>query len=815
MNSIGDGKRLLQAALRGMPPVMVLLLSVTAILLFIFQYYTLSKFTAFPPSFSHVTFETFAEEVRARVGLGGWDLLLGGMITVSCLVVLILEIWRRRLTEFLDPVFTSNSKTLWLLVISSIVFARFYLAAGKINWAGDGSAHLAYVYVTSQAMARGELPIWTNYLGLGSPYLQLYGFLFFYLVGAVDLLVDQVDISLKVVMLFGHVLSGVGMFSWVCAATDSRRAGFVAGIAFVLGFWHTQQVLVMGRFPLSLFYGLAPWPFFFLERSRCTPDRGPWMVLGGIALGLLALTHPGYGFWITIFFGLYWLTRTWCDRATVKGWRDWIGGPVILGLGVILGAFMTLGIWTERKYTGLSGGFDMSSVPDPTVGQVFGWSNFRFFLLPPDPFHWYGGYLGLSLAAIAVVGIWCWCRHHKVSSHIPMLAGTIPLLLALLLVFGYRLPLLQAIPFVTALNAGRYLLFVLLFLAFVVGCGAHVLLARNPRLLGGRLCALMVILIVLDLGATTFQQPYRGRKSTPTGFDPEIYEPFSEAAEAYHSDGKIPNYRIVWLAPRVHPFLAMGRLLYKTDTPTPMAPSGHVLLAVPNFYKPFEKFASELMQDLDSDGFTNLYKELRAGFALMNTRFTMATQKNDEVMSFEWKPRTEVLVSPRTSRYPDEQLELQASWMEASLDTLERFPIVWLARNMKIDFERSTCERIYLLEGEEDLGTAPTVEVLNHTVHNQRVELQTAVSDACFMRLPYAYYPHLTIKVNGFEIPFMQTATHFIAIKLNQGINEIVIEPRLSPLRRILLAVDLVMLCAGAVIIWCSWGRRRSSRITS
>jgi hypothetical protein len=39
----------------------------------------------------------------------------------------------------------------------------------------------------------------------------------------------------------------------------------LAGLAYVLGFWHTQQVLIMGRLPLSLFYALLPLPFYFLE----------------------------------------------------------------------------------------------------------------------------------------------------------------------------------------------------------------------------------------------------------------------------------------------------------------------------------------------------------------------------------------------------------------------------------------------------------------------------------------------------------------------------------------------------------------------
>ena len=493
------------------------LLTGTAICLFAFQYRTLTKLSELPPSMSFVTLGRFVEEIRARVTLDWVDGVLAAVIVTLCLSVFALELWNKRFSCFLDRIFSSSTHTLWLLTISSVVFLRYYLAPGGLSWAGDSSSHLSYAYITAQAMVRGELPIWTNYLGFGSPYIQLYGFLFFYLVGAVDMALNDLDASLKVVLICTHVASGFGMYAWVLAATQSRRAGFVAGIAMVLGFWHTQQVLFMGRLPLSLFYGLAPWPFFFFERARRAEDVWPWLIGGGFALGLLAFTHPGYGFWITAFFGLYWVLRTWKDAEVSGILRGWLGGSIILVFGVLMGAFLTLGIWTERDSTHLAEGLHMSGVPDPTVGQVLGWSNFRFFSWPPDPFHWYGGYIGLSLVAVAVAGLLLWRPRRERQGHGPMLAGGVALFVFLLLVFGYRWSILQAIPVVTALNAGRYLLFVSLFLSFMAGLGTSAILKHKAAHFGGRTFAILVILIVLDLGPTTFQHPFRAEGTSPQG----------------------------------------------------------------------------------------------------------------------------------------------------------------------------------------------------------------------------------------------------------------------------------------------------------
>ena len=117
--------------------------------------------------------------------------------------------------------------------------------------------------------------------GTGSTYCQFYGFLFFYLTGAVNLLFSDLEFSLKFVMGVSHVLSGIGMYLFV-RTLFNRQAGFIAALAYLMCVWHTQQVLMMGRYPLSVFYAALPFPFYFFETSEDTfayPDwRTPWEV---------------------------------------------------------------------------------------------------------------------------------------------------------------------------------------------------------------------------------------------------------------------------------------------------------------------------------------------------------------------------------------------------------------------------------------------------------------------------------------------------------------------------------------------------------
>jgi len=187
-----------------------------------------------------------------------------------------------------------------LLALVSLVLVRFYFARGGVSWAGDGSLHLTYAALAARTIAAGEFPVWTYAFASGSPFLQFYGFLFYYLVGLVDVALGDLNLTLKILLAAGHVGSGLAMYAFLRAALGSRPAAFIGGLAFVLTFWHTQHVLVMGRLPLSLFYGLLPLPFWAFERARLPGRRVSSVITGALSLAAMIFTHPGYAAWAPI-----------------------------------------------------------------------------------------------------------------------------------------------------------------------------------------------------------------------------------------------------------------------------------------------------------------------------------------------------------------------------------------------------------------------------------------------------------------------------------------------------------------------------------
>ena len=786
---------------------MAVLLGSLAVLLYYFQWSTLDKFAVLSPSVSHGSLPRFLQAVEEKVSLDAGDLFFAGAICILCLVVAVLE-WRRgRLALFLGYVFASELRTRLFLLGCGLVFARCFFSPGGLSWGADAAGHITYAKITADAMAMGDLPIWTNYLGLGSPYLQFYGFLFYYLVGGVDLLFDDLYSSIKLVLGLCHVLSGFGMYMWIRCVTCSRRAALLGGVSYVLSFWHFQQVLFMGRLPLGLFYALLPWPFYFFEQMW---RRGRWGIgVTGTAatLGGLAFTHPGYGFWGSFLWAVYSLARLGGSLGS-KRFSFLAKGSVAAALASVgFGGYLTLGMLLERNDTGLYRGISLSGIADPVWLQVFGWSNFRFWLIPTGVDHWYGGYVGASLAGVVVYSLVRRLRQRGPWTCEPLVPATVGLLLCLLLVFGYRWPILQELPVVTAFNAGRYLLFVVFFLAFAVGVGTRVLLVGRRRR-QDRVLALLLLVVVADLGTATFQAPYGSQE--PLAVDPSVYSVAKQQSDSYQRKGELPGYRIVWLHHPHGPFLTMGQLVYRTDTPVISAPSAHNLRAVEDLSMPLTRMLDHLHQNMGEKTPANMQRYqsfLEQVLALLNIRYVLENVEN-KTRGLEMRHHTPLIAAPSVVVSPRKMLdEFLRAQSVVDPDSVAMYRAYWMVRQMEVDTPHKRSARIFLAESEgkdrhESSDIPLEVDILRHRVWNERVEVGVRVNAACFVRLAYAYYPHLKVSVDGQVAEKMQTAGRCIALRLEPGEHTITIEAELSPIRTGLLALGGVLALIGVFIAW-------------
>jgi hypothetical protein len=627
------------------------LLSVLTVLLVVFHYFTLVKFGALPPAVKQQSVAAFIRVASRSVSLGAADAALEGMIVAAFVCLVLLEVWRRRFSVFLGMVFQTERMTRAVLVVSCLIAVRYYLAPGELSWSADTSPHTAYAWIAARSISQGELPIWTNYFATGSPFLQFYGFLFFYLVGLTDLLFGDIVLSIKLTTAAAHALSGLGMYFLVQFLCKSRGAGFIAGLGYVLSVWHAQQVLFMGRLPLSVFYALLPWPFYFFELMRAQSRKLLHAMGGGIALGLLAFTHPGYGFWAAFFVVAYVAVRLWGERHSADLRRLFLPSSVLVGEGLAFGAYLTLPMWVEQAHTGLRFGVSMSGSPDPTWQQLLIWSNFRFPLYNFHDTHWYGGYLGLTLVILALVGLGCAFLPRLRLSHPRAAAGGVCLVLSLILVFGYRWPVLRSLSVVQAFNSGRYLLFVVFFMSLMVGYGVALIERRwsaSPR--HGRTCALILLLVGLDLGSTTFQHPYLSEE--PKLFPLETRDGLRQAASKLPED-QMPAFRVFYGTGSVYRLLVVSWLPVKMGFPSFLSAYNEAPVAMATIARPMEQLLNPVLErtedprDLNSvEGFDRLAR----GLCLLDTKYLFAVPPSrDDFFSWALPTLTPAVVSPRIS----------------------------------------------------------------------------------------------------------------------------------------------------------------------
>ena len=773
------------------------------------QYVTVEKFAVFPPSQSHGTLANFIGYTSEQITFDVLDAVLLALFLISASLLLYQE-WRRRvLSVFLQHCFSSPTRTLVLLVFSLLVSVRFYFSGGELNWGADASHHIAMSWLAAEAISAGEAPVWTFFMGTGSPYLQNYGFAFFYLVGLVDLALRDLSLSLKLTMAAGHLLSGIGMYFLAAGLCRSRRAGFIAGLAYSICFWHTQQVLIMGRLSLSLFYAVLPWAFHYVERVAASPYKMRAALLGGVSVALLTFTHPGYGTYALVLLACYSLLRLWSCRKRPDAVAILHSGLLLFLIGATFGSYMNAGIYLERGHTRMHEfSIDLSGVPDPTWQHLLGWSNFRFWLIPPsEPVHWYGGYLGISLVLLALAGGAVALRRHQGR----LAPCWVCLVLVALVIIAYRWPPIADLPLIHAFNASRYLLFLSFFLALAAGMGTYSLLSRGPRWLArSRWYTILLLVLMIDLFPTTFVQPYNEENYWSTSLEQNILKPIAVAAAPFLQRDELPEYRAHWVGPGLYSYKRQAYTLYLGATPISEAFHPGELRTLQTFTQPFTGWANTLIGRMDSLEQLKahpLYKLLSDGLYLLNTRYLIADSPNrfTTVLSMGHSP---IVVSGRLEGYDRNATGPEAIsariGVEPEMDEAIARALEIIARTgVQRPLGSLACERILVrdMEGQRNLETAPVARVLSHVVRRQEVEMKVEVSADCYARLAYAYFPYLRVSVDGKPVRPLQTAGRFMALPLEAGEHEIAIEARLSPLRRGLLALAAVSLVLALALV--------------
>jgi hypothetical protein len=393
------------------------------------------------------------------------------------------EARHRRTSAELGQALASEGQSLLLLAVIAIAACRFYLSPGQFAL-GDSLCHVSRVWAVSDSFAEGRWPLWSFFNYAGYPLLQFYGPLFFVTAGAAARLIGNVEWTIKVFLFLMHCGSAFPMYSWIRSIRLSRHAALVAAVGYLLTFQHTHTIVWTGAFPVATIYFLFPCVLLAIERATARVST-KWTVILVLSTAGLILGHDGYAAHGLQLVLLYIILRWALPGEGRMAPKRALSAVLSIAAGVLLCAGFLWPVVAEGKWV-----YQPTEIPFllpglPTIEflkKLLLWRNLAS--------GWTVAYVGISLVGFAIAGGFLSWRRRSAEDVTQMLrASAIVAVLAVL----------------CAARNGRVMNLAIPFIALLAGALTQVR-AKGP---GPRLTLALLAILLLDLGPTTIQLPFR------------------------------------------------------------------------------------------------------------------------------------------------------------------------------------------------------------------------------------------------------------------------------------------------------------------
>lgn len=253
----------------------------------------------------------------------------------------------------------SKKKIFWIILITLFTIPTFSALLKPGFFAMQDDLQAFRVYEMDKCFADLQIPCrWVPDAGYkyGYPQFNFYPPLPYYIGAAMHRVGIQYIDTVKILFIFGYVLSAITMFLLVSELTGSYWPSFVASLAYSYIPYKAVEVYVRGalsEFWAQIFFPLIFWAIYKLIKSGKTK----YLIWTGLSISLLLTTHTLMTMIfapVAVIWAAYWLFKTkWKNLGKV------IGGGI---LGFCLSAFFILPVIFEKQFAHtesmLSGYFD-------------------------------------------------------------------------------------------------------------------------------------------------------------------------------------------------------------------------------------------------------------------------------------------------------------------------------------------------------------------------------------------------------------------------------------------------------------------------
>ena len=633
-----------------------------------------------------------------------------------------------------------------LLVVA--VAALPYLSPGDVLLR-DSMLFAAVTTYLMDSLLSGHSSYWSFHWYLGHAPFAFFGWLYWLLSGGLGAVVG-LNLANKMLFYGLHVGSTAGAYAFSKAATRDPKIAVVAALAYGLSFDHFARVFT-GRTFLALIYFLLPLLFLAWELRLQRRLSRPWAIASIAVLSCaLICTHQVDGAFALVGFLVYAGVKALGNRRLAETVRELVPG---LLLGALLSSFWTIPMVFEIAEASASSKAERVlslKLPEPAA--------FLGFLPVPlaeRSIH----YLGLSVLGLAALGLLKMLRQGKWE-------------LFVLTVVSLGAVLLQS---------ERHMPVVLLACAASAGVGVTAVSSGNPI----RGLFLVVALLIADLVPMTAQLGYP---------DFSYLRSFYATVQAGHGE------RVLDLTTDRHTFWPSFVYLFgKHETVFGVliesAPRGLAMSvaisqrAAQEHYDLGEDLSARTLDGLYLLGVKQLvlhdeqrgrdpsevFREKRTGLGLERGLRSVALGEHSVAIA-----------APRLVRVGVPDLQRREGWgLKADYEqrAVPYDEVDALLDRMSLQRATATAAALPVLDAELSLPAEVWLKVRGVTTYPNRVAIDYESSDA-FLQLSYAYSSHLSVRIDGAEVPFHRTAMDTIAVKTDRGVHRLEIEGKPSSLRR-------------------------------
>jgi hypothetical protein len=199
----------------------------------------------------------------------------------------------------------------WAILVVAVAVG-LWAPLARLEWF-NGHERFSYVLRTVEWASELRLgviyPRWCPdfYGGYGSPLFFFYGPTLYAIAGLLTALGLDVLWALKVVVLLGSILSGVGTYALVRAETGRRDAALLAAVAYLAAPYRIGNLFDRGDIGEFSCIALLPvvLALYRAAAREALPQRAYGLaVVASVVHGVMILTHPVLGLWGSVVTGL-------------------------------------------------------------------------------------------------------------------------------------------------------------------------------------------------------------------------------------------------------------------------------------------------------------------------------------------------------------------------------------------------------------------------------------------------------------------------------------------------------------------------------